>query len=169
MLYRKISMIEQKNCTHIYTKLNITTYIHIHISVHFYLYCLLLDSNPVFLRHYYVLQPLLYTIPYYDNFKTKIRWKMGGHFLFFFSKRYQSIGFDKLSCRQVSFSSLQGHYHERYINVFQRPNKIYLKGQCYEIFCFWFFSWISFPQALEYTVPLGPFRIFSKILGDIRS
>ncbi len=27
-----------------------------------------------------------------------------------------------------------------------------LKGQCHEIFCFWFFSWISFPQALEYTV-----------------
>ncbi len=27
-----------------------------------------------------------------------------------------------------------------------------LKGQCHEIFCFWFFSWISFPQAPEYTV-----------------
>ena len=27
-----------------------------------------------------------------------------------------------------------------------------LKGQCHEIFCFWFFSWISFPQALEYTI-----------------
>ncbi len=26
-----------------------------------------------------------------------------------------------------------------------------LKGQCHEIFCFWFFSWISFPQAPEYT------------------
>jgi hypothetical protein len=52
MLYKKISMIEQQNCTHIYTKLNITTYIHVHISLHFYLYCLLLDSNPVFLRHY---------------------------------------------------------------------------------------------------------------------
>jgi hypothetical protein len=25
-----------------------------------------------------------------------------------------------------------------------------LKGQCHEIFCFWFFSWISFPQAPEY-------------------
>jgi hypothetical protein len=28
----------------------------------------------------------------------------------------------------------------------------YLKGQCHEIFCFWFFSWISFPQASEYTI-----------------
>jgi len=28
----------------------------------------------------------------------------------------------------------------------------YLKGQCHEIFCFWFFSWISFPQAPEYTI-----------------
>ncbi len=106
-----------------------------------------------------------------------------------------------------------------------------LQGQCHEIFCFWFFSWISFPQAPEYTIravsnffensrrysqlkvdhryqrqaaklppvsttpaanlppvsttpaanfatsftrvvdtiPLGPFRIFSKIRGDIRS
>ncbi len=28
----------------------------------------------------------------------------------------------------------------------------YIKGQCHEIFCFWFFSWISFPQASDYTV-----------------
>ena len=26
-----------------------------------------------------------------------------------------------------------------------------LKGQCHEIFDFWFFSWINFPQAYEYT------------------
>ncbi len=26
-----------------------------------------------------------------------------------------------------------------------------LKGECHEIFDFWFFSWISFPQATEYT------------------
>ncbi len=42
-----------------------------------------------------------------------------------------------------------------------------LKGQCHEIFCIWFFSWISFPKPLS--IPLGPFRIFSKIRGDIRS
>ncbi len=27
-----------------------------------------------------------------------------------------------------------------------------LKGQCHEIFDVWFFSWISFPQAPEYTI-----------------
>ncbi len=26
------------------------------------------------------------------------------------------------------------------------------KGQCHEIFCFWFFSWISFPPAPEYSI-----------------
>ncbi len=29
---------------------------------------------------------------------------------------------------------------------------IMLKGQCNEIFDFWFFSWISFPEAFEYTI-----------------
>jgi len=28
----------------------------------------------------------------------------------------------------------------------------HLKGQCHEIFCFWFFSWISFPPAPEYCI-----------------
>ncbi len=27
-----------------------------------------------------------------------------------------------------------------------------LKGQCHEIFCFWFFSWISFPPAPDYPI-----------------
>ncbi len=40
-----------------------------------------------------------------------------------------------------------------------------LKGQFQEIFCFWFFSWISFLQPQS--IPLGLFRIFSKICGDI--
>ncbi len=43
----------------------------------------------------------------------------------------------------------------------------FLKGQCHEIFCFWFFSWISFPKPL--IIPLGPFQIFKKIRGDICS
>ncbi len=29
---------------------------------------------------------------------------------------------------------------------------ITLKGQCHKIFCFWFFSWISFPPAPEYSI-----------------
>ncbi len=41
-----------------------------------------------------------------------------------------------------------------------------LKGQCHEIFCFWFFyeSVSPHPQSILF----GPFRIFSKIRGDIR-
>ncbi len=39
-----------------------------------------------------------------------------------------------------------------------------IKGQCHEIFDFWFFSWISFPQS-----PIRAVHIFSKIRGDIRS
>ncbi len=31
-----------------------------------------------------------------------------------------------------------------------------LKGQCHEIFCFWFLSWISFPQASDYTIRAVP-------------
>ncbi len=37
--------------------------------------------------------------------------------------------------------------------------KCVLKGQCHEIFHFWFFSWICFPQAPDYTI-IGPLRIF---------
>ena len=42
-----------------------------------------------------------------------------------------------------------------------------LKGQCHEIFFFWFSSRISFPQVPNYTI--RPFWIFSKFPGDIRS
>jgi hypothetical protein len=44
--------------------------------------------------------------------------------------------------------------------------RIQLKGQCHEIFCFWFFYGTVSPQPQR--IPLGPFRIFSKIRGDIR-
>jgi hypothetical protein len=37
---------------------------------------------------------------------------------------------------------------------------IALKGQFHQIFCFWFSSWISFPQLQS--IPLGPFQIFQK-------
>jgi hypothetical protein len=30
--------------------------------------------------------------------------------------------------------------------------RVHLKGQCHEIFCFWFFSLISFPPAQEYCI-----------------
>ncbi len=41
-----------------------------------------------------------------------------------------------------------------------------LKGQCHEIFCFWFFDEAVSPQPPS--IALGPFGIFSKIRGDIR-
>ncbi len=47
-----------------------------------------------------------------------------------------------------------------------RPSGL-LKGQCHEIFDFWFFHESVFPQPLS--IPLGLFRIFSKIRKDIRS
>ncbi len=43
-----------------------------------------------------------------------------------------------------------------------------LKGQCYEIFDFRFSTWISFPQAPDYTI-WAVSDFFSKIRGDIRS
>jgi hypothetical protein len=42
-----------------------------------------------------------------------------------------------------------------------------LKGQSHEIFDFWFFYESVSPKPLS--IQLGPFRIFSKIRGDIRS
>ncbi len=41
-----------------------------------------------------------------------------------------------------------------------------LKGQCHEIFSFWFYHESVYPQPQS--IPLGPFQIFSKIRGDIR-
>ncbi len=42
-----------------------------------------------------------------------------------------------------------------------------LKGQCHEILTSGFFSESVSPKPL--IIPLAPFRIFSKIRGDIRS
>ncbi len=39
----------------------------------------------------------------------------------------------------------------------------FLKAQCHEIFCFWFFSWISFPPAPEY-----PIRTVSNFFENLR-
>ncbi len=43
----------------------------------------------------------------------------------------------------------------------------HLKGQCHEIFASGFFHESVSPKPLS--IPLGPFRIFSKIRGDICS
>jgi hypothetical protein len=41
---------------------------------------------------------------------------------------------------------------DKYKQLTNGQLKLALKGQCHEIFCFWFFSWISFPQAPDYTI-----------------
>jgi hypothetical protein len=60
-------------------------------------------------------------------------------------------------------------YFNQFVGIPQRSiivssylfrQKAGLKGQCHEIFCFWVFSWISFPQAPEYTI-----RAVSNIQG----
>ncbi len=43
-----------------------------------------------------------------------------------------------------------------------------LKGQCHEIFCFWFFSWISFPPASVYEDRLEFFRKFAVVIRKSR-
>ncbi len=64
----------------------------------------------------------------------------------------------------MGFTSKKLPYNILY-NVFKKFfNR--LKGQCHEIFCFRFFSWIIFPQAPEIT--LGSFWIFLKIRREIR-
>ncbi len=37
-------------------------------------------------------------------------------------------------------------------DLFENLSENSLKGQCHEIFCFWFFWWISFPPAPEYCI-----------------
>jgi len=64
-------------------------------------------------------------------------------------------------------------YHNFTSHVFINCNNIWVyytrngeKGQCHEIFCCWFFYESVSPQPQS--VLLGPFRIFSKIRGNVR-
>ncbi len=51
---------------------------------------------------------------------------------------------------------LSGHVNKGLIHLVKQSmyvlNGLTLKGQCHEIFDFWFFSWINFPHAPEYTI-----------------
>jgi hypothetical protein len=38
------------------------------------------------------------------------------------------------------------------LQILERKATSFLKGQCHEIFRFWFFSWFSFPHAPDYTI-----------------
>jgi hypothetical protein len=85
--------------------------------------------------------------------------------------------FTKFSFRQCFDSAYfreKSHISSPIYNVLQKFTCIpifhtaflLLKGQCHELFCFWFFHKSVFPQPQS--VLLRPFRIFSKIRGDIR-
>ncbi len=51
------------------------------------------------------------------------------------------------------------------LDVPLRNESLTVKGHCHEIFCFWFFSWTSFPQPR--IILLGPFQIFSQKFAAI--
>ncbi len=62
------------------------------------------------------------------------------------------------SQKKMSFIFKPMHSSEKFQYLQQRDDVLHknpvqnLKGQWHEIFDFWFFSWISFPQAPEYTI-----------------
>ncbi len=59
----------------------------------------------------------------------------------FSSPQFADMRFAELVCGPPTFARRQWAYCYRTI-----------KGQCHEIFCFWFFSWFSFPPAPEYSI-----------------
>jgi hypothetical protein len=68
-------------------------------------------------------------------------------------------------------AQMAGFRRDKVANVFAHPKTscfVSLKGQCHEVFCFWFFCYESVTPQPQ-SIPLGPFQIFSKIRGDIRS
>ncbi len=50
-----------------------------------------------------------------------------------------------------TYKKLRRRWKNSFGWVFLWLRKLKLKGQCHEIFFFWFFSWISFPPAPEYS------------------
>ena len=47
------------------------------------------------------------------------------------------------------YSFTTNFLRESQSSAYSTMHKAILKGQCHEIFCSWFFSWFSFPQASE--------------------
>jgi hypothetical protein len=84
---------------------------------------------------------------------------MASSFLSCLNRTYLEVFFT-LAC----FKSMEG------VNLLiwhcRRMRQACLKGQCHEIFCFWFFHESVSPQPQS--IPVGPFQIYSKIHGDIR-
>jgi hypothetical protein len=75
-----------------------------------------------------------------------------------------------LLMERISAGVKTGYFYSylciQYSTAHSRHKKTYsLKGQCHEIFASGFFHESIFPQTQS--IPLGPFKIFSKIHGDI--
>ncbi len=84
-------------------------------------------------------------------------------------RRYSQLKVDhRKNLQSEKFIILLGHLwivELTYTSIF--AFQFTLKGQCHEIFCFWFFSWITFPQAPEYTIRAVSnfFRKFAEIFA----
>ncbi len=63
----------------------------------------------------------------------------------------------------LQYIDIWTYYTRSVQDIIQKFTERHLKGQCHEIFDFCFFSWISFPQAPEYTI-----RAISNFFGNSR-
>ncbi len=102
-----------------------------------------------------------------------------GHYVKkYWTKKKKKLILQKYSCATFYQNSVWGLSFDIKINLFKRKTSVVkinptvhaviwrifncfsdwkvqkpsLKGQCHEIFCFWFFSWISFPPAPENSI-----------------
>jgi hypothetical protein len=70
-------------------------------------------------------------------------------------------------CHPENYGQRAGMGQKETDKITTEPVFLYdLKGQCHEIFDFWFFHGSVSPKPIS--IPIGSFRIFSKIRGDIR-
>ena len=88
----------------------------------------------------YTQHSLLLVSRFFPFGKTNLKWEMIIHIYFLVSKPRKS--FSVLSAK--SYYLRPSHENESF-----SPNAV--KGQCHDIFDFWFL-WISFPQAPEHTI-----------------
>ncbi len=99
------------------------------------------------------------------------RWRQpehrGGIFSPFYAAVFIPRSFDlSTDLNEVKWTVINLFFFN-YLLVLRTILLLSLKGQCQEIFCFWFFHESVSPKPL--IISLGPFRIFSKIRWDIRS
>ncbi len=93
----------------------------------------------------------------------------------FFQKNFVSFSFRVRPVRIRNDLDLR-HWHWQSDVLATRFDLIHLQGHSHEIFCFWFFSWNSFPTAPEYPIRTDlnffwkffPFEILYDPTGIIR-